>query len=163
MNIKSLLRDSEDTVDFPSVGDEVTIDTNWIGVNPKLKKGKVIGFGSSMASHGNSSEKLVRVEFEDGSKGSYNIYAIQELTPDSKKQVIKDAEAGDFSIVRVGGSVGEVKTGRIGGTMVKVIESDLSEDVAKQKAKDLNSGLSKGDKSYYGIKYKAVKTSTIRS
>lgn len=79
------------------------------------------------------------------------------------KQTIKDAEAGDFSIVRTGGSIGEVKTGRIGGTMVKVIESGLPEDVAKQKAKDLNSGLSAGEKSYYGIKYKAVKTSTIRS
>lgn len=93
----------------------------------------------------------------------YYAKTVIELIGVNIKQVIKDAEAGDFSIVRVGGSIGEVKTGRIGGTMVKVIESDLFEDVAKQKVKDLNSGLSAGDKSYYGIKYKAVKTSTIRS
>lgn len=78
MNIRQILVGLKDSVVSISVGDEVTVDTNWRGVTPNLKKGRVIGFDYSIGSHENPVERLVKVKFENGSKGVYNVNAIQD-------------------------------------------------------------------------------------
>ena len=59
-----------------------------------------------------------------------------------------------FAVTLKGGSIGEQRGERIRGE--RVIETFDIKAEAQAYAKDMNKTLSKGEKSYYGMKYSAI-------
>lgn len=62
-----------------------------------------------------------------------------------------------YGVVSYGGSIGSHKKGYFNKKNGKLIATFDDEKEAKEKAKRMNSVLSKGEKSYYGMRYSAVK------
>ena len=71
-------------------------------------------------------------------------------------------EGTDYAVMLIGGSIGDKPRPRdakgYAGMEVGADEELLSQDKAKEKAKRMNTNLSPGEKSYYGLKYVVVPT-----
>ena len=71
-------------------------------------------------------------------------------------------EGTDYAVMLIGGSIGDKPRPRdakgYAGMEVGADEELLSQDKAKEKAKRMNTNLSPGEKSHYGLKYVVVPT-----
>ena len=72
---------------------------------------------------------------------------LSQCTCEIKEEDFSEDESQTYSVVRVGGSIGEKSF---------VVKSGLSKEEAQEYAKVRMKSLSPGEKKYYGIKYKVV-------
>ena len=82
---------------------------------------------------------------------------LSQCTCEIKEEDFSEDESQTYSVVRVGGSIGEKSF---------VVKSGLSKEEAQEYAKVRMKSLSPGEKKYYGIKYKVVpdkKSSAVSS
>ena len=80
-----------------------------------------------------------------------------EITPeDAQREELP--EDSRWCLIQTGGSIGEDRfmTHRYGSKKCKLIDGNLTEEEAKDKAKRWNKMLTPGEKKYYRIKYSAV-------
>lgn len=80
-------------------------------------------------------------------EGSDNVEDSEPIQDDSNKT---------YTVYRVGGSLGESYDFVVKGRRAHKVESGLSLEEAKERAKYGNSQLSKGEKSYYGMRYSYI-------
>ena len=83
---------------------------------------------------------------------------LSQCTCEIKEEDFSEDESQTYSVVRVGGSIGEKS--------FVVVKSGLSKEEAQEYAKVRMKSLSPGEKKYYGIKYKVVpdkKSSAVSS
>lgn len=80
-------------------------------------------------------------------EGSDNVEDSEPIQDDSNKT---------YTVYRVGGSLGESYDFVVKGRRAHKVESGLSLEEAKEMAKYGNSKLSKGEKSYYGMRYSYI-------
>ena len=73
---------------------------------------------------------------------------LSQCTCEIKEEDFSEDESQTYSVVRVGGSIGEKRS--------FVVKSGLSKEEAQEYAKVRMKSLSPGEKKYYGIKYKVV-------
>lgn len=81
----------------------------------------------------------------------YELYRTGKLDTYGKDEDLIDEESDkDWKVASSGGSIGNKGPSPAGML-------NLSEEEAKAKAKRMNAQLSPGEKSYYGVRYKAVR------
>ncbi len=68
-----------------------------------------------------------------------------------------------WSMIQTGGSIGEARffNAAYGAKKCKLIESNMTEEDAKAKAKRWNKMLTPGEKKYYRIRYTAVSSQKV--
>lgn len=87
------------------------------------------------------------------------------LTVGQLKRLVKesvDLDNEEWCVIRLGGSIGDKSTCRVGGDKCSVQKDGLTRDEAKKLAGEYRKMTSPGDRKYYGITYKAVPMSKVR-
>ena len=79
---------------------------------------------------------------------------LSQCTCEIKEEDFSEDESQTYSVVRVGGSIGEKSF---------VVKSGLSKEEAQEYAKVRMKSLSPGEKKYYGIKYKVVPDKNLKN
>ena len=80
---------------------------------------------------------------------------LSQCTCEIKEEDFSEDESQTYSVVRVGGSIGEKRS--------FVVKSGLSKEEAQEYAKVRMKSLSPGEKKYYGIKYKVVPDKNLKN
>lgn len=86
-----------------------------------------------------------------------------EVTADDAKRE-ELPEKSRWCMIQTGGSIGEDRfmTHKYGSKKCKLVDGNLTEQEAKDKAKRWNKMLTPGEKKYYRIKYSAVKAENLK-
>lgn len=69
----------------------------------------------------------------------------------------------NWCMIRKSGSIGEHTNARYGSSPCNVVQSDMTEEEAKEMAKRWRKMLTPGEKKYYHINYSAVLMSKVKS
>lgn len=78
-----IIKESVNT-DSIKVGDLISYDSNYLGVTPRIHKGKVIEIGRGLGSHGDPrAPKIFTVRDEEGKKYKVDEYAVEEIITES--------------------------------------------------------------------------------
>lgn len=71
-------------IDSIKVGDLISYDSNYLGVNPRIHKGEVLEIGRGLGSHGDPrAPKIFTVRDEEGKKYKVDEYAVEEIITES--------------------------------------------------------------------------------